>query len=755
MTTQDIPSRYICPITLEVFKDPVVDKDGNSYEREAIENWLRTNSLSPITRRPLNASDLVPNRALKDIIESFGYTTPAPVPQTTQNVTETTQTTTEPREDAVVTVMTHNNDALIRIKPLSLTKRTPVSIAAVIDISGSMGEEAKFKNERGAIESDGLSILDIVKHAVLTMIATMTTEDSLSLITFSDTAEIVLPLTTMTEQGKTRAKQVLGTLEATNSTNIWAGLEKGMDVLREGATKLPALFLFTDGVPNIEPPRGHMPMLRLYKDKHNGLPCIINTFGFGYNLESKLLNDLAFEGNGSYVFIPDSSFVGTAFINATANLYSIMATKVQLSVEAINGAKITNVPGGVLHKDSSWGSLVDLGTLQLEQAKDVVVQVENMPSHGTPCFFIRLTYDNQPGNQKSSIEGEFGNQDGPEENIEIVAQQLRVEMIDTVIELWQSIDGTPDAKKLEPLLEKLKKYASKDKRIAALLEDVKGQVSEAMKPNYFKKWGRHYLPSLMTAHRLQICNNFKDPGVQVYGGQLFEKLRDEFDEIFRKLPPPKPSDKPRYTGGGWTYPAHVVQQQQQSRMGSSYSAPQPVRSIDMNAYHNSRNVCFDGSCVVAMADGLTKKVNQIKKGDQVKTSQGQASVVCVVETVQETGKANLVKLDGGLLVTEYHPIQVKGQWVFPNQVGEAKELDCDKVYSFVLDAEHVMNINGYPCVTLGHNFVGDVREHAFFGSSLVIENLRQLQGWNEGVVSIGDVTRDPETGMIIGLTSRM
>ena len=42
-------------------------------------------------------------------------------------------------------------------------------------------------------------------------------------------------------------------------------------------------------------------------------------------------------------------------------------------------------------------------------------------------------------------------------------------------------------------------------------------------------------------HLHQQRNNFKDPGVQHYGGAFFSKIADEADEIFLSLPPPKPS----------------------------------------------------------------------------------------------------------------------------------------------------------------------------------------------------------------------
>jgi hypothetical protein len=54
----------ICPITQDVMKEPVIDKEGNTYEKSAILEWLKTNNKSPITRNVISASELIPNRAL-------------------------------------------------------------------------------------------------------------------------------------------------------------------------------------------------------------------------------------------------------------------------------------------------------------------------------------------------------------------------------------------------------------------------------------------------------------------------------------------------------------------------------------------------------------------------------------------------------------------------------------------------------------------------------------------------------------------
>jgi len=64
---------FICPITFEIFEDPVICTDGYTYERNAI---LRLpNSISPITRQPIDKNNLIPNRNLKDAIDRYKIST--------------------------------------------------------------------------------------------------------------------------------------------------------------------------------------------------------------------------------------------------------------------------------------------------------------------------------------------------------------------------------------------------------------------------------------------------------------------------------------------------------------------------------------------------------------------------------------------------------------------------------------------------------------------------------------------------------
>lgn len=71
------------------------------------------------------------------------------------------------------------------VTPPQGVARTPADIVCVIDVSGSMGINATVQNDEGGLETNNLSILDIVKHAVKTIIATLQPHDRLGLVSYS------------------------------------------------------------------------------------------------------------------------------------------------------------------------------------------------------------------------------------------------------------------------------------------------------------------------------------------------------------------------------------------------------------------------------------------------------------------------------------------------------------------------------------------------------------------------------------------
>jgi hypothetical protein len=195
---------FFCPITHELMIDPVIDPDGNSYERRAIEDWLQQNGTSPITRTYLSAADLRPNRALKQAIDEYRQS------KEPNNQSNASATELKPSE---LTVFGNYADGFVHISihPPADATRSPCDICCVVDTSGSMAVQAEIQNDTN--EKFGLSQLDLVKHALKTIIHSLQPQDRLSLVSFANSATVLFQLTKMDQDGKSSALAALGRLE--------------------------------------------------------------------------------------------------------------------------------------------------------------------------------------------------------------------------------------------------------------------------------------------------------------------------------------------------------------------------------------------------------------------------------------------------------------------------------------------------------------------------------------------------------------
>ena len=65
------PELYLCPLTKELFDNPVITPEGNSYERHAILQHLKNHSTDPVSNSQLAEGDLVTNKALLSAVFQY------------------------------------------------------------------------------------------------------------------------------------------------------------------------------------------------------------------------------------------------------------------------------------------------------------------------------------------------------------------------------------------------------------------------------------------------------------------------------------------------------------------------------------------------------------------------------------------------------------------------------------------------------------------------------------------------------------
>lgn len=750
---------FYCPITGAIMTNPVIATDGYTYEKSAIESWLNIKFISPMTRQPMSVSDLTPNRALKDAIDEYLSNTPNAVVQQPTLVSQQ-----PPKKDVKIegkVFMDNLNKTKLHVKlsPNIPSTRLPTALLFVLDVSGSMDEIDATKSA----EDSNLSRLDLVKHSVKTIINVLNPNDMVGLITFSNNASLKMGFKPMNDHNKKEALKTVDGLHTEGMTNIWDGLRLALDETKKLTEDINVnIILLTDGEPNVNPPRGIIDSLSdKLKTVNIKQSFRINTFGFGYSLDSELLTNISHFGSGTYGYIPDCSMVGTIFVNWVANVLSTYISNSQLEV-VINDNSI---------------KLDTVGPIIFDQSRDLLFDI---PSLNVPTEIkIRLLSGGQVLNEYIMMGTPAITPD-----YSVASHVVRYNIIETVNKAVSNYrDNAHLIHNLFIVINDVLPYLPTDQQeiVKNYIYDYEptdslkkvfkgGQIKEAFsKSEYFNRWGRHYLRSLMNAYEFQQCNNFKDPGVQLFAGNLFNTIRSKADEIFCNMPAPVPSRPSRYNYGSGingivaaSAPVRRCSASASRSMTSFLSNVMPASAsasvvaasapVQMVNFYNSNNTCFDGESMVKVPGGSIK-AKMLTKGMDVWTVNKHnvpmvTKVLCVVKTKTQNNECAMCDING-MYITPYHPIKLYGKWVFPETVANVYVNNIDYVYNVVLESGHILTINDVKVCTMGHDFNdNDVIAHPYFGSNKVVDDLKKCEGWNNGLVTFYNLQIERTNGYI-------
>eukprot|EP00049_Salpingoeca_infusionum_P014640 m.276856 g.276856 ORF g.276856 m.276856 type:complete len:766 (+) comp15715_c0_seq1:118-2415(+) len=693
--------------------------------------------------------------------------------------------------------------AVVTVTPPELLERPKAHIMCVVDVSGSMTRDAVVKDAQGEEKSFKKSYLDVVVHAVTMVLESLGPGDLFSLITFAQEAKPIVIAKDVTETSKREIKKKLSQVQANGATQMWAAIQmaleqvylvrqrtepnvpldgplpgkgfvEGMEAMSQlSRERKRRIMLFTDGVPDSSEQtfvEGLAALKQTYKESDaRNFPCPIDTFGFGYVLNSKLLRKISTETHGRYSFIPDSGLIGTVFVHAMANTLSTVVPFAQVELRCSDAEHMPHI------FDSQ-----PVPALHSEQPFTMVVRIP--PGFNVISAALRLQ-DNPCGNAAQHYELCSTPCEAQEfcepENLSTGAQMAVVKEIalhrvqqcfdaacairpplptnfsDDSLQVSRGDEHTPLLQKdLVAVCDYLDECEfSEEEEIQGLIKDIEEQVQGGVsRLDYFQRWGRHYTPSWLAAHRGLYCNNFKDTGLQHYGGRLFRELRERGDDLFKTLPPPARVNPiaayDRQLGGAHMQagahhagPDLSALEGLVSALGIGAAPPQP----SMAEFHNPQGGCFTGESLVSMADGTHRRVKDIVPGDAVLVpvtpgvcrTETVARVKYCVKVIAASGQMDVVSLSSTMAVTPFHPVCVDGEWRFPATLCPPTTLACDAVYDFVLESGHSMVIGGVSCITLGHNNTSStVVAHPFFGTDAVVHALEQHPSLSDGHIEV-------------------
>ena len=473
-----IPAGFICPITQEVMKDPVICCDGHSYERNAIMRWLQNNNTSPMTNLIMDDTTMYPNISLRQNIEE--YVNNAQLNQTTSS------TTLLPKCNVVVEK--HNN--MLSVTCEDAMVKNNVDFVFAIDNSGSMGESAGIQ---GDVETQCYSRLDLVKHAALCIIQSLGPNDTIGIVLYSSNARVLMQRSSMTVQNKNTAISLIKNIGLEGATNLWDGLQTSLTLSERSSHAKPVVLLFTDG----QPTAGDQQVDRAFSRylSSNKLKSSVYTFGFSNDVNSTLLNTLSLQGNGQFHFISDSAMIFTTIVNFLSNYF-------------------TNY-GDIIIDNINYGPLYYGQTKYIDAGNNV---------------------QNVSINDESYIVANSNNPFVHGDAISIAHNMIQQSMIELNTRNFSQAQQI-----INNCLSTIRNLNNNSQLIQELLENISDQLFMAASEQYYNKWGKHYMYSFLNALKHQINNNFKDKVVQNFGGTMFYQLQDELNNIVANVSPPPPS----------------------------------------------------------------------------------------------------------------------------------------------------------------------------------------------------------------------
>jgi len=230
--------------------------------------------------------------------------------------------------------------------------RLPLNLAIAVDTSGSMAGQS----------------IQYLREGLYRMLDDLQPEDRVSIVAFSDEAEVVIESVAGDDPELTLA---IGSLQANGSTNIYDGLRVAYETVEAHAD--PALqnrvILLSDGeaTAGITSSTKLVEMSAAYNLEGYGL----TTIGMGEEFNPELMRDLAEKGSGSFYFLEDPAAVQEVFEEEVSTFLVPLAKNVEMSLQVDPGYSLRNIYG--TKQAETWGNVgqISIPILQIAHRESV------------------------------------------------------------------------------------------------------------------------------------------------------------------------------------------------------------------------------------------------------------------------------------------------------------------------------------------------------------------------------------------------
>lgn len=217
-----------------------------------------------------------------------------------------------------------------------MAERPALNLAIVIDRSGSMSGDK----------------IDQARSAALGLVDRLGVRDRVAVVQYDDTAQVILPSTTMDPAGKARARARIQGIRDNGGTNLHDGMALGRDEVLKSVdpAALKRVILLSDGVANVG--ITDTPSLSRVASSAAEKGARITTVGLGLDYNEDLMEALAEYGRGQYYYVKNGSDLDTVFAGELQSIQATVATNSEIRLTPLcPGVEIAEVYGYATQKD--------------------------------------------------------------------------------------------------------------------------------------------------------------------------------------------------------------------------------------------------------------------------------------------------------------------------------------------------------------------------------------------------------------------
>lgn len=236
------------------------------------------------------------------------------------------------------------------------SERLPVHLAVVMDTSGSMGGKGKITNARMAASE---------------LVGLLGPDDTMSLVTFDDAAEVLITTTGADEAS--RMQRLISSIKPGGGTNIYDGLTQGQALLSDNSIEgVKRVVLLSDGMANL----GVTDPAELARLSGSLVSEGISVSGLGLGLDynEDLLAAMSDAGGGDYHFVDRPGQLSDMFSAELTQMGAVAGRGTTVDVSLADGVELLEVYGYDAARDAD-GYSVFLGDVHGGSVRKVVARV--------------------------------------------------------------------------------------------------------------------------------------------------------------------------------------------------------------------------------------------------------------------------------------------------------------------------------------------------------------------------------------------